>query len=134
MYKCLQYIKVNGRFVDKGEIVDLSTLNAKEISRLMKKGIVIKADESPSIEKIPNKDTGNGGGGSGKEDGGGEMTDEEVRAELSEKITHTVAVKELKLLGAEFKANVSLEVLVDLIMESEEYENHFLDYIENNEL
>lgn len=137
MYKCLQYIKVNGRFVDKGENVDLSNLSAQEIARLEKKGIVVKTNEKLSVEQAADEDlkkVDEGDPGGNNDDDGDEMTTEEVKTELLEKITHAVAVKELKLLAADFKANASLEALVGLIMENEEYENHFLDYIENNEL
>lgn len=138
MYKCLQYIKVNGRFIDKGENVDLSNLSAQEIARLEKKGIVVKVNEKLNIEQESVRGSKKVNDGSSEDDGGNddndEMTAEEVKAELMEKITHAVAVKELKLLEADFKANASLESLVELIMEEEEYENHFLDYIENNEL
>lgn len=137
MYKALRYIKINGNFVNKGETVDLSTLSVQEIARLEKKGIVEKTNEKPNVEETLIEDAEKVDEDERKvieDDESGDMTAEEVRSELLEKITHTVAVKELKLLAADFKANASLETLVDLIMENEEYENHFLDYIEHNGL
>lgn len=126
MYKCLQYLKVNGVYVNKGDKVDLSSLTAQEIAQLEKKGIVVKVSnatvkevQQPAIEV--------------KSDSG-DMTEEEARAELLEKITHSVAVKELELLGADFKKNASLETLVEIILANEEYENHFFDYIDANGL
>lgn len=126
MYKCLQYLKVNGAYVNKGDKVDLSSLTAQEIAQLEKKGIVVKVSnatvkevQQPAIEV--------------KSDSG-DMTEEEARAELLEKITHSVAVKELELLGADFKKNASLETLVEIILANEEYENHFFDYIDANGL
>lgn len=129
MYKSLRYLKVNGAYVNKGEVVDLSHLTKGEIARLVKKGIVqlVDGDTSSEIEvTIPVEEV--------EKDHDVEMTEDEVREELLKKITHAVAVKELKILGAEFKANASLEKLVEIIMKNEAYEDHFLDYIEMNEL
>lgn len=133
MHKALRYLKVNGKMHDKGEIIDLSKLSKKETARLVKKGFVeeahdVKVDKTPSIEEVaadeienPAKDSSN-------------LSEEEVKAELLGKLNHGIVVSELKLLGAEFKANASFEKLVELIMENENYENHFLDYIDDNEL
>lgn len=130
MYKCLQYLKVNGVYLNKGDKADLSSLTTKEIARLEKKGIVAKVSDAtakevgqqPEIEVSALKSDSEG------------MTEEEARAELLEKITHSVAVKELELLGADFKKNASLETLVEIILGNEEYENHFFDYIDANGL
>lgn len=128
MYKALRYLKVGGSYIDKGREVALEELSQDEIQRLVDAKKIVLIDGAtttvPEVEKtdVPSDDNGE------------EMTDEEVKAELLEKISHTLAVKELKLLGAEFRRNASLESLVELIMENEEYENHFLDYIEQNEL
>lgn len=133
MHKALRYLKVNGKMHDKGEIIDLSKLNKKETARLVKKGFVeetqeVKVDKTPPVEEVaadeienPAKDSSN-------------LSEEEVKAELLGKLNHGIVVNELKLLGAEFKANASFEKLVELIMENEDYENHFLDYIDDNEL
>lgn len=134
MYKALRYLKVEGHYVDKGEVVKLGSLEEEEVLLLIERKAIAEATGTegrpPSAEEeeeevdIPNPE----------DDQGEEMTDEEVKAELMGKITHAIAVKELKLLGADFKANASLESLVELIMENEDYENHFFDYIEQNEL
>lgn len=133
MHKALRYLKVNGKMYDKGEIINLSKLSKKETARLVKKGFVeeaheVKANKTPPTEEVaadeienPTKDSSN-------------LSEEEVKAELLGKLNHGIVVNELKLLGADFKANASFEKLVELIMENEDYENHFLDYIDDNEL
>lgn len=127
MHKCLRYLKINGRYHDKGSILKVE-LPKGEVESLIKAGF-LKSENAQSSEVITatnvipeqTKEV---------EEVAGEMTDEEVKKELMEKITHAVAVKELELLGAEFKKNASLESLVDLIVENEEYEDHFFDYID----
>ena len=127
MHKCLRYLKINGRYHDKGSILKVE-LPKGEVESLIKAGF-LKSENAQSSEVITatnvipeqTKEV---------EEAAGEMTDEEVKKELMEKITHAVAVKELELLGAEFKKNASLESLVDLIVENEEYEDHFFDYID----
>ncbi|GGG32903.1 hypothetical protein GCM10007425_29480 [Lysinibacillus alkalisoli] len=126
MYKCLQYLKVNGVYVNKGDKVDLSSLTAQEIAQLEKKGIVVKVSNA-TVKEVQQPAIG-------VKSDSGDMTEEEARAELLEKITHSVAVKELELLGADFKKNASLETLVEIILANEEYENHFFDYIDANGL
>lgn len=126
MYKCLHYLKVDGVYLGKGDTTDLKNLSSEEISRLVKTGIVRKVAtneisfESPDDDENIVLD--------------GELTEEQVRQELLNKIPHAVAVKELEILGASFRKNASLESLVELILENEEYENHFMDYIDDNEL
>lgn len=127
MYKALRYLKVSGSYVERGREVALEELSRSEVQRLVDAKKIVPVDRvgvsTPEDEKIDAPSADND-----------EMTDEEVKAELLEKISHTLAVRELKLLGAEFKGNASLESLVELIMENEDYEDHFLDYIEQNEL
>ena len=127
MYKCLHYLKVDGVYLDKGKETDLKNLSSEEISHLVKTGVVSKiaatneiSFESPDNDKNVILD--------------GELTEEQVRQELLNKIPHAVAVKELEILGASFRKNASLESLVELILENEDYENHFMDYIDDNEL
>lgn len=136
MYKCLSYLKIDGCFYDKGDSVDLSALSDKEIARLERKGIVERLGDA-AITKVSNGEGDDGkigGNDESKGNGDGDMTEKEVREELSVKITHAVAVKELTLLGAEFKKNASLETLIDVIMENEEYEGYFFDYIDTHGL
>lgn len=131
MYKTLRYLKVDGKVYDKGKVVDLSALNKKETSQLEKKGFIEKV-VGESSEEVQQSGESKEINNDEKEDD--PPTDEEIKAELLEKLNHGIVVKELKLLGADFKANASFEKLVDLIMENEEHENHFLDYIDDNGL
>lgn len=130
MYKALRYLKVGGRYIDTGEVVKLGELKGEEVDGLVKEGTIVEVDKTVAPSSTIKKEGPEAVGNEFEED----LTDEEVKVELLEKISHTIAVKELKLLGAEFKANASLENLVELIMENEDYEDHFLDYIEQNEL
>lgn len=134
MYKSLRYLKVGGRYIEKGKTVELSGLSEQEITSLKKKGFIKQVEGNEVLTSVEKKEVDIVPVAEIENDSDDIMTDEEIKAELLEKITHTVAVRELKLLGAEFKANASLETLVGLIMENEVYENHFFDYIENNEL
>lgn len=127
MHKCLRYLKINGRYHDKGSTLKVE-LPKEEVESLIKAGFLKSANAQSrevitATNVIPEQTKE-------VEEVAGEMTDEEVKKELMEKITHAVAVKELELLGAEFKKNASLESLVDLIVENEEYEDHFFDYID----
>jgi len=129
-YKCLQYLKVCNKYYDKGEVVDLSPLSSEEIKRLEKKGIIEKTTD-PITKQIESKveevkELNN------EEDD--EMTEDDVREELNSKLTQTIVVRELELLGVEFKKNASLKSLVELIIQDPKLEDHFLDYIENNGL
>lgn len=127
MYKCLHYLKVDGVYLDKGAETDLKNLSSEEISYLVKTGVVSKIAATNEISfELPddNKNVVLDG----------ELTEEQVRQELLNKIPHAVAVKELEILGASFRKNASLESLVELILENEDYENHFMDYIDDNEL
>lgn len=131
MHEVLRYLKVDGKIHDKGRVVDLSVLSKKEVSQLEKKRFVEKIVGNPSEEVQQSEENKEVNNDEKEED---PPTDEEVKAELLEKLNHGIVVKELKLLGADFKANASFEKLVDLIMENEEHENHFLDYIDDNGL
>ncbi|CEA05763.1 hypothetical protein BN1050_02639 [Metalysinibacillus saudimassiliensis] len=127
MYKCLHYLKVDGVYLDKGKETDLKNLSSEEISRLIKTGVVSKVAATNEISfELPDDDK--------NVVLDGELTEEQVRQELLNKIPHAVAVKELEILGASFRKNASLENLVELILANEEYENHFMDYIDDNEL
>lgn len=114
-------------YLDKGAETDLKNLSSEEISYLVKTGVVSKIAATNEISfELPddNKNVVLDG----------ELTEEQVRQELLNKIPHAVAVKELEILGASFRKNASLESLVELILENEDYENHFMDYIDDNEL
>lgn len=127
MYKCLHYLKVDGVYLDKGKETDLKNLSSEEISHLIKTGVVSKVAATNEISfEVPGNDK--------NVVLDGELTEEQVRQELLNKIPHAVAVKELEILGASFRKNASLESLVELILENEDYENHFMDYIDDNEL
>ncbi|HEY4623842.1 MAG TPA: hypothetical protein VIH12_08270 [Solibacillus sp.] len=127
MYKCLHYLKVDGVYLDKGAETDLKNLSSEEISHLVKTGVVRKVAATNEISFVsPDNDK--------NIVLDGELTEEQVRQELLNKIPHAVAVKELEILGASFRKNASLESLVELILGNEDYENHFMDYIDDNEL